>query len=579
MRFQWRERFVASTDVVTRLQNDLNSLAEPLARLLVLRGIDSLDAARAFFRGTLDDLHDPFSMAGMDAAADRLALAIERAEPVLVFGDYDVDGTTATALMVSFLRQRGLPVTYHVPDRLTEGYGLSNHAVDLAAEAGTRLMIALDCGVTAVDEAAYARAHGIDLIICDHHTPGDEIPDAFAVLDPKRVDCSYPFKDLSGCGVGFKLVQAVLHRLRLDPVLAHGYLDLVAISAAADIVSVTGENRILMREGFRMIEERPRPGLAALAARANLTLAPCNSGRIVFGVGPRINAAGRMRSARSAVELLLAPTLEEAAPIADELERLNDRRRELDERTLAEAVEAAALLMPRNGLVLYRPDWHPGIIGIVASRIVERYYRPTVLLCNVNGRVKGSARSIEGVNIYDALAQCRHLLEGFGGHDYAAGVTLSEASVPAFTEAFDACLAATCDEDMLTPAINVDAPLSLDDVDGRFWAVLKQFAPFGPSNARPVFCATKLDVVGRPRAVGRDAAHLKFAVRSRREGSRPFEVIGFRLGEHLPTIEEATKTRKPLDLLFTIDENDWNGERNLQLQVRDLRPSVEKDAN
>ncbi|HEX7070784.1 MAG TPA: DHH family phosphoesterase, partial [Rhodothermales bacterium] len=370
MRFRWRERVVSQADVVARLQSELNSLAEPLARLLVLRGISTLEEARLFFRGSLSDLHDPFLMAGMEAAASRVAQAIQSREPVLVFGDYDVDGVTSTALMVSFLREMEVPVSYHVPDRIEEGYGLNRGAIDRAVERGARLLISLDCGITAHDEAAYARERGVDLIVCDHHTPGESIPEAFAVLDPKRGDCGYPFKELSGCGVGFKLIQAVLDRMNLAPDLAYAYLDLVAISAASDIVPVTGENRVLMREGFRLIDEKPRPGLSALAARAELALSPCNSGRIVFGVGPRLNAAGRMSGASKAVELLLAPTIDAAAPIAAELERINSVRRDLDEAILGEAAAEAERAMPRSGLVLYRPDWHPGVIGIVASRIV-----------------------------------------------------------------------------------------------------------------------------------------------------------------------------------------------------------------
>ena len=574
MRFRWRERALTQADLVARLQRELNSLAEPLARLLVLRGIRSFEEARFFFRASLEDLHDPFEMAGMDEAADRFARAIEQREEVLVFGDYDVDGVTATALMVSFLREMEVPVSYHIPDRVEEGYGLNTLAVDTAVERGARLLISLDCGITAHLEAEYAKERGVDLIVCDHHTPGDTLPAAFAVLDPKRGDCAYPFKELSGCGVGFKLVQAVLKRLSLEPERAYAYLDLVAISSASDIVPVTGENRVLMREGFRSIEHGPRPGIAALAATAGISLSPCNSGRIVFGIGPRINAAGRMAHAHQAVELLLARSIEDAAPLAAELERVNTERRRLDDRILAEAEADAGAAMPRNGLVLFRHDWHPGVIGIVASRIVERFYRPTVMLCQVNGVIKGSARSIEGINVFDALKQCSGLLEAFGGHDYAAGVTLREENLGAFVTAFDEAIGATANEELFVPSIDVDAELNLAELDDRFWAVLRQFGPFGPANARPVFRASDLELVGRPRTVGRDAAHLKFAVRPRSAAAvKPVEVIGFQLGSHLPTLEGARRTHSSLDLLFTIDENVWNGARTLQLQARDLRPT------
>ncbi len=579
MRFRWRQRTVSELDVVSRLQRDLNSLAEPLARLLVLRGVQTFEDARLFFRGSLGDLHDPFQMRDMDRAADRLARAIESRERVLVFGDYDVDGVTSTVLMVSFLRERNVPVDYHVPDRVEEGYGLNTLAIDRAVELGATLMVSLDCGITAVEEAAHARARGIDLVICDHHTPGELLPDAFAVLDPKRPDCGYPFKELSGCGVGFKLIQAVLQRLRLDPDEAFKYLDLVAISSASDIVPVTGENRLLMREGFRLIDEGPRPGLAAMAACSGITLSPCNSGRIVFGVGPRLNAAGRMAGASTAVELLLAGSLDEAAPLAAELERVNAERRAVDERILAEAADEADRAMPRSGLVLFRPDWHPGVIGIVASRIVERFYRPTVMLCRVNGKIKGSARSIEGVNVYDALKRCSHLLDAFGGHDYAAGVTLQEETVPAFVEAFDEAIRQVAKEELFTPAINVDADLDLSDLDDRFWAVLKQFGPFGPANARPVFRAKELRLVGRPKTVGRDASHVKFTVRAGNgKNLRVFDVIGFDLGMYLPELEQAVSTEAPMELLFTVDENVWRGTRSIQLQAKDLRPATLPEA-
>ena len=579
MRFRWRQRSVTDLDVVSRLQRELNSLAEPLARLLVLRGVQSLEEARLFFRGSLTDLHDPFLMQGMEQAADRLRHAIDAREHVLVFGDYDVDGVTSTALMVSFLRELGVPVSYHVPDRVEDGYGLNVGVIDRAVRIGASLIVSLDCGITAVTEAAYARTKGVDLVICDHHTPGESLPDALAVLDPKRSDCNYPFKELSGCGVGFKLVQAVLDRLGLDPASAFRYLDLVAISAASDIVPVIGENRLLMREGFRLIEEAPRPGLAAMAACSNLSLNPCNSGRIVFGVGPRLNAAGRMAGAGTAVELLLADSLEKAAPMAADLERVNLERRALDEQILEQAIEEAERAMPRNGLVLYRPDWHPGIIGIVASRIVERFYRPTVMLCMVNGKIKGSARSIEGVNVYDALRQCEHLLDAFGGHDYAAGVTLQEDRVEAFADAFDAAIGEAASEELFTPAINVDAELDLVDLDDRFWAVLKQFGPFGPANARPVFRASDLRLVGKPKSVGRDASHVKFSVVSDRSpGSRAFDVIGFDLGSYLPELERAVSAQSPMELLFTVDENVWRGTRSIQLQAKDLKPVATPEA-
>lgn len=578
MTYRWVPRSVDNPETVQRLQRELNDLPEALARVLVLRGIDSFDAARHFFRAGRKDLHDPFLMQDMDRAADRVAAAVEQGERVLVYGDYDVDGTTATTLLTDFLRTHGADADYFIPDRYEDGYGLGERGIDTAAEQGAGLIIALDCGITAHEEANYARSKDIDLIICDHHKPKDTLPAATAVLNPKREDCSYPFDELSGCGVGFKLVQATLDRLGEPPERAFDYLDLMAISTAADIVPLHGENRVLLREGLRAMETNPRLGVRALADAARFELTDVTTGDVVFKIGPRINAAGRMAHAEQAVALLLADDPDEAKALAAELEALNKERRSIDQETLREAkTMAERQITARNphALVLYQPDWHLGVIGIVASRIVEQFYRPTVMLCRNGDAVKGSARSISGVNIYNALTACEDVLTQFGGHDYAAGMSLPEDNVDAFRNRLDDAIGEVVTPELLTPAIKVDAPLDLrtiGSVDDRFWAILKQFGPFGPANSKPVFHAADVTVVGQPRTVGSGGKHLKFKVRQRDAPNGPaIDVIGFGMGDQLSTLRDSQRTDRPLELLFSLESNTWKGRTSLQLKARALR--------
>ncbi len=574
-KYRWKTRSVDDPETVERIRQQLNDLHEALARVLVLRGIDTFEAARRYFRPSLDDLHDPFLMRDMDDAADRLARAVARRERVLVYGDYDVDGTTATALMTGLLRELGVEAGFFVPNRFTHGYGLNAAGIDAAAEQGAGLVLALDCGITALEEAAYARRKDIDLIICDHHTAGGEVPDALAVLDPKRPGCTYPFKELSGCGVAFKLAQALLRRLGEPTERALPYLDLVAVSTASDIVPLYGENRVLMREGFERLRKGPRLGLRQLAEQARLDLDHPTVNAIVFGIGPRINAAGRLDDAGRAVELLLCQDEAEAAVLARHLEEANRQRRAIDQAIQDEALRKAEVQLSarmRHALVLHEPGWHQGVIGIVASRVVERFNRPAVLLCTVNGAAKGSARSVAGVNIYEALQDCADLLTQFGGHDYAAGLTLPEANVPAFRDRLDEVVAEIMDHEAFIPSIDVDALLDLQDVDGRFWNVLRQFAPFGPANMQPLFHARDLQVVGRPRTVGNGDAHLKLAVRQRRsEGGRAFPVIAFGRGGFLNALLESQRLGQPLEMVFSVEENRWQGRTTLQLRARDLR--------
>jgi single-stranded-DNA-specific exonuclease len=574
-KYQWMLKEVDDPSVVPQIAEALNDLPEALARALVLRGVTTFEAARDYFRPSREHLHDPFLMQDMDAAADRVAQAIQQGERVLVYGDYDVDGTTSSALMTDFLRARGVEADYFIPDRFEHGYGLNKAGIDHAAEWGARLIIAIDCGITAVEEAAYAREQGIDLIICDHHTAPKAMPEAVAVLDPKRPECGYPFKELSGCGVAFKLVQATLARLGDDPEHAFRYLDLVAISTASDIVPLHGENRVLMREAFaRMAQEPPRLGLRALAEQSGIDFDDVTVDRIVFTIGPRINAAGRMQHASQAVDLLLADDMDEARHLARELDRVNKDRRELDRAIRDEAFRKADLQMAgrhRHALVLHDADWHQGVIGIVASRLVEQFHRPSIMLCTANGAAKGSARSVNAVNIYEALTACEDLLTQFGGHDYAAGMTLPEENVPALRDRLDAVVGEMVDgkPNAFMPTIEVDAHVALSDIDERFWAVLKQFAPFGPENMKPIFVARDLQVVGRPRTVGKSDAHLKFRVGH--DGAPTRDAIGFGLGGHLATLQRSQRQGVPFKLAFSLEENTWRGRTTLQLRARDLQ--------
>ncbi len=575
-KYRWVRRPLPDPNAVATLMAAARYLPEPLARVLVARGITTVEAARAFFRPALDLLHDPFLMADMKVAAWRLARAIEDREHVLVYGDYDVDGTTATALVTSFLQERGVPVRYFVPNRFRHGYGLTQKALEEALEAGTRLLIALDCGITAAEEAAYARAHGVDLIICDHHTAGATLPEAVAVLDPKRPDCPYPFPELSGCAVAFKLVQATLQVLGESPKAAYRYLDLVALSTAADIVPLTGENRILMAEGLRYLQRSTRPGLLQLAARARWPLETLTMHGIVFGLAPRLNAAGRLGDANRAVALLLAEDATKAEALAAELDAANRERQQIDRQTLEEAiVQAERQITARDdchALVLYHPDWHLGVIGIVASRIVERFYRPTILLCAVDSILKGSARSIAGINIYEALRDCEDLLLQFGGHTYAAGLALEENRLEAFRERFNEAVGTQMTPELLVPRLEIDALLDLHTLDERFWRVLQRFGPHGPENEEPLFMARDLEVVGEPQLIGSESRHLKFYVRQRAHpDDPPCEVIGFGKERFLPAVQHSRRTGQPLALAFTLQENTWQGQTRIQLRLRDLK--------
>ena len=543
--------------------------ANTIARLLTLRGITTYDEAKQFFRHDLNELYDPFLMRDMEAASIRLAEAVRKNESVVVYGDYDVDGTTATAIVYSFLKEFGVKVDHYIPHRYKDGYGISEDGIAFAIENKVDLIVSVDCGITAVEEAKYARAKGIDLIICDHHTAGDIIPDAVAVLDPKRPDCPYPFDGLSGAGVGFKLVQATLTKLGLQQSVAYKYLDLVAISIASDIVPLIDENRILMREGLKLINASPRVGIKALLDHIKMEIGKISTTNIVFSLGPRINAAGRMGDASTALKLLIAATPEEGEYYAAELEAINQKRRKKDSQTMDKAVEMVGEFDMDicSCMVLHDPDWHLGVIGIVASRLVDQYCRPAVMLSTVDGKIKGSARSIRGFNIYNALKECEDLLIQFGGHEFAAGLTMEEGNFEAFRTRFNEIVKLRlCDEDF-RPELIIDAAVSLSDINDRFWKILNQFEPYGPNNLKPIFVSKGLRIIGHPMKVGKD--HLKLKLSQNVKDAPVFDAIGFNLGRYYDDVLQSKAG--DLQIAFTIDENTWHGKTTLQIQMRDIK--------
>ena len=571
MTYRWVITPVQNETTVQQLQKELG-VHPTIARLLALRGINTFDLARTYFRPNIGKLHDPYLMKDMDKAAPRLADAIRHGEKVVVYGDYDVDGTTATSIMYTFLKNFGGDVQYYIPHRFKEGYGISQEGIDFAVDSSAQLILSVDCGITAHEEAEYARKHGIDLVICDHHTVGDTIPDAFAVLDPKRPDCPYPFDGLSGAGVAFKLIQAILHELGLPPEKAYPYLDLLAISIASDIVPITGENRILMREGLKLLNENPRPGIHALMDVINLKPGTITTTQIVFSIGPRINAAGRMGDARTAVELMIADSYKDAIGYAHELEGINLKRRRIDSDTMDRAMTMLdEHFDPEkySSLVLHDPDWHLGVIGIVASRLVDKYCRPTILLSSVDGQIKGSARSIKGFNIYNALKECEDLLVQFGGHEYAAGLTLNEEDLEAFRDRFNKLAIRRLSEDDLIPELEIDSELDLTDVDSRFWKILRQFEPYGPLNLRPIFVSHGLHIMGNPTIVGN--GHLKLRVAQ--NGSAAFDAIGFNMHEYLPLVRSAKNGS--LSMVYVLEENTWNNRTTIQMRLKDIRNNGE----
>ena len=563
---QWVIAEKPDQDSLMALVDALN-VPKVIGRILVNRGITTMEEARLFFRPDWSDLYDPFLMKDMDKAVARLIEALEKKERIFIYGDYDVDGITGVSLLILFLRELGGEVFFYIPNRLQEGYGLSTSGIHQAAQVGARLLISVDCGITGVDEVALARDLGIDVIISDHHEPSNIIPEAAAILDPKRADGSYPFKELAGVGVAFKLIQAVSQRLNLEDETYRKYIDLVALGSAADIVPLIDENRVLVMKGLELINRHERLGIHALVESSGLDGKKIGTGQIVFILAPRINAVGRLGNAERAVRLLITDSEQQARNIASILETENRNRKNIDEETFQEAlelIESEYDMESDRAVVLSREGWHSGVIGIVASRIAERIYRPTIMISVEDGIGKGSARSISNFNIYSALKKCEDHLIGFGGHRYAAGLTIENNKINIFRDAFKNVAAEMVTEDDLIQQISVDAELSLQEITAKTVRILNQFAPFGPRNMRPVFVSRNLQVVGTPRVVGKN--HLKFRVRER--GREVFDVIGFDLGSLHYRLNPGEDN---LDMVYVIEENYWNDQIRIQLRVKDLR--------
>lgn len=566
----WVVQECKDQETVSRLSSELG-IDPVLAELLVQRGIKTFEEARVFFRPNMDRLHDPFLMQDMDKAVERLHEAITSNQKILVYGDYDVDGATAVSLMYTFLSNLTSSLDFYIPDRSDEGYGISYKAIDWAAENNFNLMITLDCGIKAVEKVAYATKKGIDVIICDHHLPESELPAAIAVLDPKREDCNYPFDDLSGCGVGFKLVQAYAqtHNIPFEELLP--LLDLIVVSIASDLVSIVDENRILAYYGLKRLNENPRKGLLAMIQLSGLEPGHLTIDDIVFKIGPRINAAGRMESGDLAVELLTATEDEKAKEVAEEINRQNNERKSIDRKTTKQAIEmvrTGGCLSTQNATIVYNPKWHKGVVGIVASRLVEAFYKPTIVLTKSNGFVTGSARSVHGFDLYDAIENCSDLLENFGGHLYAAGLTMKEENLPVFCERIEDFIADRISKKMLVPIVNIDARLNFSQITPKFFRVLKQFQPFGPGNQAPLFLTENVYDNGNARKVGADGGHLKLELI---QESHPYlhrGAIAFNMAEHYDHI----KSGKPIDVCYSIIENYYRGSVTPQLRVKDLRP-------
>lgn len=554
---------------VRRLSQEL-SIDPVLGNLLVQRGIKTYNQAKEFFRPSLTMLHDPFLMRDMDLAVNRLHKAIQSGENILIYGDYDVDGTTAVALVYSFIRTLTKNVEYYIPDRYDEGYGISYKGIDWAKEGNFSLIISLDCGIKAIEKVKYAKDKGIDFIICDHHLPDEELPEAIATLDPKRLDCSYPFDDLSGCGVGFKLVQGYAQKYNIPFEEIISLLDLVVVSIAADLVLVTGENRILAHYGLIQINESPRKGLLSIIKLSGLEKHKISIDDIVFKIGPRINAAGRMESGRTAVDLLTSRNEEDATKIGATINVHNNDRKNIDREITYEAinmVKNASDFNKKKSTIVYNSQWHKGVVGIVASRLVEAFYKPTIVLTNSNGFVTGSARSIAGFDLYEAIEHCSDLLENFGGHMYAAGLTLKEENLEIFSERFEKFVAAKITKEILTPIVNIDSFLDFKQITPKFFRILKQFQPFGPGNLSPVFVTENVYDNGNGRKVGSDNGHLKLELIQEDEPYRHISAIAFNKSEHFTHMQAGN----PMDICYSIAENYYRGIANIQLRIKDIR--------
>jgi len=582
MEKRWVLKDEGSEEIVNKLSEAL-SIDKVLSRLLVQRGVTSFLEAKDFFRPSLDNLHDPFLMKDMDIAVQRIDKAILQNERIMVYGDYDVDGTTAVALAYAFLRDFHENIDYYIPDRYKEGYGISKEGIEFAADTGVSLIIALDCGIKALNQVSFAKEKGIDFIICDHHRPGDTLPDAVAVLDPKREDCNYPYKELSGCGIGFKLAQAYYQKNRMPFQDLEKFLDLVAVSIAADIVPITGENRILSYFGLQRLNFDPRPGFESILFYSNIIRKSYACDKTVFTreitindavflIGPRINAAGRIESGKAAVELLLCERMGETHILSQNINNNNTERRSLDTeitRQALEMIDSNPELQKSKSTVLFNPEWHKGVIGIVASRLTESYYRPTVVLTESNGVITGSARSVKDFDVYDAIDACSEYLDHFGGHKYAAGLSLKPENLENFRKAFEQTVANTITDHMLVPEIEIDGELNLSQINPKFFRILKQFAPHGPGNMSPVFLTRGVIDRNSARIVGQK--HLKLIISHPDEPGISVNAIAFQQAAHF----DAVNWGKYFDIVYQIEENEWNGTRTLQLNIKDIKTYLE----
>lgn len=560
---RWTLKPQPDTIKVKQLAKEL-SIDTTLAKILVQRGIETFDEAKHFFRPSLSDLHNPFLMKDMEIAVQRIETAIANNENILVFGDYDVDGTTAVSLMSSYLKTIHPNIATYIPDRYNEGYGVSYQGIDFAEDNGFSLIIALDCGIKAIDKVAYATEKNIDFIICDHHKPGSEIPKAVAVLNPKQIDCNYPYDELCGCGVGFKLIQALASKRNqtIDDLIP--YLDLVATAIAADIVPMTGENRVLAYHGLQVINSQPRNGIKAIIhqlQKKELTITD-----VVFIIAPRINAAGRMKHGNYAVELLTEMDFDSAVEFASAIEKFNSDRKELDR-----AITQEALLQIENNneqekytTVVFDENWHKGVIGIVASRLTETYYRPTLVFTKSGDKLAASARSVKGFDVYNALEACSEFIEQFGGHKYAAGLTLLPEQYEDFKNKFEEVVSSTIEKSLLTPEITIDAEIDLSEITPKFFRIIQQMAPFGPLNMKPVFTTTTVRDNGYGKQVGADSSHLKLNIIYGSD-QKTYNAIGFGLGNKISAVHND------FDIAYTLDENTWNGYTSIQLMLKDLK--------
>jgi len=559
-----------SEDKLTKPLMEAFNIPKPLASLLIQRNITTLEQANAFFQPQMHDLHDPFLMKDMEVAVERIEAAIRNKENILIYGDYDVDGTTSVALIYTFLKSFYEKLDFYIPDRYYEGYGISFKGIDYAKKQGISLIIALDCGIKAVDKIEYAKERGIDFIICDHHNPGDQIPDAVAVLDPKRVDCPYPFNELSGCGVGFKLIQAYSIKNQISSDKVFSYLDLVAVSIASDIVPLTGENRVLAHYGLKQLNSDPSTGLKAIVNLSGIADKVINIEDVVFKIGPRINAAGRMESGKSAVNLLISEDVAEAKIIGDRVDNYNAERRSIDSNITQEAltlIEQDVKLMDSKTTVLFNPNWHKGVIGIVASRLIDTFYKPTVILTESNGFATGSARSVSGYDLYQAIDACSDLLENFGGHKYAAGLTMKVENITKFHKKVEKFVSETITPEQLIPVVEIDTEINLNHITPAFFKMLNKFEPFGPENMIPIFLTENVVDNGTGKKVGATGDHLKLNLIQEEDPYKVYPAIAFQQGSRYNGITSGNA----FDICYTVEENEFMGRKNLQLNIKDIK--------